>query len=233
MKSMKGKEREEERMKEREEWEEKRMKDPNLVIPQAANLPSLKDVVGDLESQPTPDITSELMQVVRTIEKIATTVKNLKGQYVRELRSATLQIHAGLNVLAHRAQAERNGDGEEVTNLRRKVRSLKLEKERMERELKEAALTRKEMDRLQKENGDLRNKLRGLKDELLEVMGRFIAGMDGGDRPAGEGGRTLSSSRSPPPLLHLFPPAGEVGCGRPLLKAGTVPCLPFPRRGCE
>lgn len=44
------KERKEERRKEREEWVERRMADPNLEIPPARNLPSVEDVMGELET---------------------------------------------------------------------------------------------------------------------------------------------------------------------------------------
>lgn len=71
----------EERKKEREEWEERRMADTNLIIPPAAKLSAVEDVMEELGDQPTPDITSELMQAVCTIEKVATTAKNLKDQY--------------------------------------------------------------------------------------------------------------------------------------------------------
>lgn len=50
-------EREEEKKREREEWEERRMANPNLVIPPAANLPGLEDVMEELENQPTSNVT--------------------------------------------------------------------------------------------------------------------------------------------------------------------------------
>jgi len=118
-----GSEKEEEKKMDREEWEERRMADPNLVIPPSAGLPSLGNVMGELENQPIPDVTSEMMQAVRTIEKIATMARNLKGQFVRGLRSAALKTHAGFSVLAYRAQMERGGEGEEVAGLRKKVRA--------------------------------------------------------------------------------------------------------------
>jgi len=47
--------REESKKQEREEWEERRMVDPNLAIPSAANLPSIDEVVEEFENQPTPE----------------------------------------------------------------------------------------------------------------------------------------------------------------------------------
>lgn len=199
------------------------MADTNLIIPPAAKLPAVEDVMEELGDQPTPDITSELMQAVRTIEK-ATTAKNLKGQYVNLLRSAALKVHAGLNVLAHRAQTERSGENEEITaRLRRKVKGLKLEKERLERELDQAAHDRKEGERSQRENEDLKRNVRRLEGELLEIKERCIAEIDGGGRRAGEGSRAPSSAPSPPLLLQLSPSAVEGGCGRPPTKAGGDP----------
>lgn len=54
------------------------MADPNLEIPPARNLPSVEDVMGELEGQPTPDV----MQEVRIIQKVATMARNLNGRYV-------------------------------------------------------------------------------------------------------------------------------------------------------
>lgn len=180
------------------------MADPNLVIASAANLPSLDEMVGKMEYQPTPDVTAELMQVVRTIDMVATTSKNLKATYVKMLRYAALKVHAGLNVLVHRLQVEKGGDAGEVANLRRKTRSMWLEKDRMEKELEEASILRQEADRLAKDNMDLKKKIRGLEDDLLEMKDRVITEMDGG--AGGPGGVTESSLRlaRPPPLRLSF-----------------------------
>jgi len=123
----------------------------------------------ELENQPTPDVTSEMMQAVRTIEKIATTARNLKGQYVRGLRSAALKTHAGLSVLAYRSQMERGGEGEEVAGLRKKVRVLQLEKDSMEREAEQAAQYRREADGTMWENEELRRKVGRLEEEIRET----------------------------------------------------------------
>lgn len=96
------------------------MRDSNIDILLTKNLPSVEEVIGELESQPTPDVTSEIMQEVRTIQKITTTAKNLKGTYVHSLRMAALKIHAEINLLAHRNMEEHNGNGEKVVGLRRK-----------------------------------------------------------------------------------------------------------------
>jgi len=164
-----------------EEWEERRMADPNFAIPLAANLPSIDEVVEELENQPTPDITSEVMQVVRTIEKVATTSRNFKGTYIRVLRMAALKVHAGVNLLAHRTQKGSCGVTEEVTAvLRRKVSGLQLDKERMEKELEQASLSRREAEKTQRKNEELRRKVRRLEKELQDVKERCIGEMDGG-----------------------------------------------------
>jgi len=198
-----GRERGRKRRREREEWEERRMADPNLVIPPSAKLPSLEVVMGELENQPTPDVTSELMQVVRTIEKVATTAKNLSGQYVRRLRSAALTIHAGLSIVAYRAQVERGGDGEEVASLRKKVRGLLMEKGRMEREVEQAVQHRKEADKTMRENEDLRRRVGRLGEGLREMKGRLVDVMDGAG-PAGRGG----DMTPPPRRARLLPCCG-------------------------
>lgn len=77
-----------------------------------------------------------MMQVVRIIEKVAMTSRNLKGTYVRALRMAALKLYAGINILAHRTQeGDRGESNEAIAGLRRKVRGLQLDRERMEREL--------------------------------------------------------------------------------------------------
>lgn len=88
--------------------------------------------------------------------------KELEGPVLNLLRSAARKVHAGLNVLADRAQTERSGENEEVTaRLRRKVKGLKLEKECLERELDQAAHDRKEGERSQRENEDLKRNVGG------------------------------------------------------------------------
>jgi len=126
-------EREDEQRRERE-WKRKRMEGPNLVIPPATNLPTLEAVIEELENQPTPDLTSELMQVVRTVEKVATTAKNLNGRYIRALRMAALTVHAGTNLLACRIHGQAGSDADAtIADLRKRNRALQLEKERLDR----------------------------------------------------------------------------------------------------
>jgi len=204
------------------------MADPNLVIPPSASLPAVEDVMEELDNQPTPDITSEIMQAVRVIEKVATTAKNLNGQYVRLLRSRALTVHAGLNILAHRSQAEQSGRDEEIAaKLRRKIRGFRMENERLQREVDQAAITRKEGDKALRESEELRRKIGRLEDELQEVKDRYIVEMDGGSRRAREGSRAPSLTRTSPPL-QLSPPLGG-GCGRPP-SVGVGP-RPSPTRG--
>lgn len=199
----KEREREEYRKKEREEWEERRMADPNLIIAPATNLPSLDEVVEDMENQPTPDVTAEIMQVVRTIEKVATTAKNLNGQYVRRLRSAAFKVHAGLNVLSHRSQVEKDDAGE-VASLRRKIRSMRLEKERVEKELKEVSIHKEEVE----ENKDLKRRVRSLEDDLQDMRVRIATEVEGGDRRVGGSSMPSFPARAPP-SAHLSPTRGE------------------------
>jgi len=221
--------REESKKQEWEEWEERRMADANLAIPPAANLPSIDEVVEELENQPTPDITSEVMQVVRTIEKVATTSRNLKGTYIRALRMAALKEHAGVNLLAHRTQEGSCGVTEEVTAvLRRKVRGLQLNKERMEKELEQAFLSRREAEKTQRENKELRRKVRRLEEELQDVKETCIGEMDGRAGRVTEEGGTSRRPRAPSPPAGVTVSAcgdGGRGCPPPSAEVSQFPLL--------
>jgi len=227
--------REESKKQKWEEWEERRMANPNLAIPPAANLPSIDEVVEDLENQPTPDITSEMMQVISTIEKVATTSRNLKGTYIRVLRMAALKVHAGVDFLAHRTQEGRCGVTEEVTAvLRRKVRGLQLDKERMEKELEQASLSRREAEKRQRENEELRRKVRRLEEVLQDVKERCIGEMDGGaGRVTGESGTSpaVCAPPLPPAGVTVFACGDGGGRGRPPSSAETSPLLPLLWKG--
>jgi len=155
------------------------------------------------------------MQAMRVIEKVATTAKNLNGQYVRLLKSTALTVHAGLNILAHRSQAEQSGRDEEIAaKLRRKIRGMRMENERLQREVDQAAITRKEGEKALRESEELRRKIGRLEDELQKVKDRYIVEMDGGSRRAREGSRAPSLTRTSPPSCSCHPPLGG-GCGRP------------------
>jgi len=120
------------------------------------------------------------MQVVRTIEKVATTFRNLKSTYIRALRMAALKVHEGVNLLAHKTQEGSCGVTEEVTAvLRRNVRGLQLDKERMEKELEQASLSRREAEKTQRENEELRRKVRRLEEELQDVKVHWRNGWGG------------------------------------------------------
>lgn len=144
---------------------------------------------------------------------------------------AALKVHVGVSLLTHRCLDERSGGKEEIGNLRRKVKGLRIDKERLEKELEEASLVRKEMEQMRRKNGDLRRKVRGLEDELLEVKGRLIADTDG--RSGGAGGMVGHPPwpvRLLPRCACLFPP-GQGGRGRSLLNTGAALRLPFPGGG--
>jgi len=158
------------------EWERKRMEDPNLVIPPVTNLLTLEAVIEELENQPTPDLTSELMQVVRTVEKVATTAKNLIGRYIRALRMAALTVHAGTNLLACRIHGQAGSDADAtIADLRKRNRALQLEKGRLEGEADQAAHARQELNRVRRDCDEKKRRIADLDQELREVKMRCIA----------------------------------------------------------
>lgn len=92
----------------------------------------------DLEEEnhnlPSRDIAAQMQAAARLVDGVASKSGNLSGRFVRQLREAAIRIAAGADALAGRALPKENEEAREVERLRREVRDLREETERLRAE---------------------------------------------------------------------------------------------------